>query len=59
MKVATGGRPKDEDTSPPEVQALRRLYIDGFMKTGHFDGVLHQQLLSYAITQRPPEEQDD
>ncbi len=54
-KRYTGGRPKDEDTSPPEIQRMRRAYVDYFMKTGDCHGPLHQQLLAYAESQRPPE----
>ncbi len=47
---------EDEDTSPPEIQRLRKQYIADFMDTGNFSGPLHQQLLAYALTQRKPED---
>lgn len=55
----TGERALVEDTSPPEIQAIRRAFCRQFMQTGEFDGRLHQQLLAYAITQRPPEARDE
>ncbi len=48
----TGERSDIEDTSPPEIQRLRKAYIDEFMSTGYCNGPLHQQLLAYAVTQR-------
>ncbi len=48
-----GGRKSEEDTSPPEIQAIRRAFIDEFMRTGVFNSWMHEQLLGYAITQRP------
>ncbi len=32
----------EEDTSPPEIQAIRRAFIDEFMKTGQFNSWMHQ-----------------
>lgn len=58
-RKTTGQRSDLEDHSPPEIQAIRKAFCRQFMKTGEFDGRLHQQLLAYAVTQRPPEEQHD
>ncbi len=59
MKLnVTGGRPKEEDWSPPEIQAIRKAFIEQFMRSGMFDNVMHQKLLAYAITQRPPDYDD-
>ncbi len=50
----TGERSVVEDISPPEIQAIRKAFIEQFMRWGTFDNVMHQKLLAYAITQRPP-----
>ncbi len=50
------GRPKEVDVSPPEIQAIRKAFVEQFMRWGTFDNVMHQKLLAYAITQRPPED---
>jgi hypothetical protein len=55
----TGERSDLKDSSPPEIQAVRKAFINQFMQTGHLDGTLHSQLLAYAVTQRPPEMRDD
>ncbi len=45
----------EEDNSPPEIQAIRKAFVDEFMRTGQFNSWMHQQLLGYAITQRDPD----
>ncbi len=52
----TGERTEVVDCSPLEVQAIRKAFVEHFMRWGTFDNVMHQKLLAYAITQRPPED---
>ena len=52
----TGARSEIEDVSPPEIQAIRKAFVEQFMRSGTFDNVMHQKLLAYAITQRVPED---
>jgi hypothetical protein len=55
----TGERSDLKDSSPPEIQVIRKAFINQFMETGQLDGGLHSKLLAYAVTQRPPETQGD
>ncbi len=51
-EVNVGGALCVPDTSPPEIQALRKAFVEDFMATGKLDGDMHAKLSAYAVSQR-------